>query len=493
MASIKSFYAATNVFVTGGTGFMGKVLVEKLIRSCPDLGSVSLLIRPKKGLTPQQRLHDFRNDQIFNRVRSECPGALSKLRVFSGDMCSPRLGLSHVDEETLLEEVSVAFHLAASIRFDEGMSDAAEQNTLATLKMMDLCSRMPHLKSMVHVSTAYCNPAPEVVEEKVYEASNILSKDSFLALAQTLPKPILDTVGEQILGQHSNTYTYTKSVSEEVVAQHRGKFPLCIVRPSIVTAALREPYPGWVDSYDGLTNMIFYTATGSMRTTMCRDEELVDMIPVDITSNAVIAAAWANHESYKAGDSVPVINCASGEINPITWGEQRKLTMKWSRKTPFPNAKAYPNVVYRRDRRINGFFRFLHHSLPAAVADGVGAISGQRPRNLKLAKGIHNFMNRAEWVMMEQWRFKSDQMRQLVEKVRTAEDGQEFDCDFSQMNWSEYMRDYLMGIRKYLLRREEESAEEAKRRATRLYLSHVGYQVSVALAGSLFLYGIAFY
>lgn len=199
MMSIKSFYAGSNVFLTGGTGFLGKVVIEKLIRSCPDLEKIHILIRPKKGLTPHQRLLAIQNDKIFNRVRAECPTALSKLCVVSGDICSPRLGLSHLDEETLLEEVSVALHVAATVRFDEAMSDAADQNTLGTLKVMDLCTRMQHLKSMVHVSTAYCNPSQEWVEEKVRNTSSFISKRCFLNLAETLPKPIMDSVGQQIL------------------------------------------------------------------------------------------------------------------------------------------------------------------------------------------------------------------------------------------------------------------------------------------------------
>lgn len=199
MVTIKSFYAASNVFVTGGTGFLGKVLLEKLIRTCPDLQKIHILIRPKKGLSPQQRLLAVQNDKIFDRVRAECPSVLSKLHVISGDICSPRLGLSDQDEEKLSKEVSVAFHVAATVRFDEDMSDAAAQNTLGTLKVMDLCSKMKHLKSVVHVSTSYCNPKPEMIKEDVEVTPDSISKESFLMLAQNLPKPIMDSVGQQLL------------------------------------------------------------------------------------------------------------------------------------------------------------------------------------------------------------------------------------------------------------------------------------------------------
>lgn len=56
---LNSFYKGKSVFVTGGTGFMGKVLIEKLLYSCPDLKEVFILMRPKKGRVPESRLEDM--------------------------------------------------------------------------------------------------------------------------------------------------------------------------------------------------------------------------------------------------------------------------------------------------------------------------------------------------------------------------------------------------------------------------------------------------
>lgn len=46
---VPGFFKGRCVFITGGTGFMGKVLVEKLLRSCPEIATIYLLMRPKRG------------------------------------------------------------------------------------------------------------------------------------------------------------------------------------------------------------------------------------------------------------------------------------------------------------------------------------------------------------------------------------------------------------------------------------------------------------
>lgn len=58
-SSVSEFYNGKTIFITGGTGFMGKVLLEKLLRGCPGVSKIYLLIRPKRGQNAQERLQQL--------------------------------------------------------------------------------------------------------------------------------------------------------------------------------------------------------------------------------------------------------------------------------------------------------------------------------------------------------------------------------------------------------------------------------------------------
>lgn len=58
-SSIKSFYRNACILVTGGTGFVGKVLLEKLLRTCDDLRCIYVLLRSKRGLSSEERYHEL--------------------------------------------------------------------------------------------------------------------------------------------------------------------------------------------------------------------------------------------------------------------------------------------------------------------------------------------------------------------------------------------------------------------------------------------------
>lgn len=56
--SIRETLRGRNLFLTGASGFLGKVLVEKILHSIPDVGKLYLLIRPSRGKSAAQRMEE---------------------------------------------------------------------------------------------------------------------------------------------------------------------------------------------------------------------------------------------------------------------------------------------------------------------------------------------------------------------------------------------------------------------------------------------------
>lgn len=64
ISNIIDFYKAREVLITGGTGFVGKSLIEKLLRSCPDIGRIFVLIRRKQSQSLNQRLNILKSSKV---------------------------------------------------------------------------------------------------------------------------------------------------------------------------------------------------------------------------------------------------------------------------------------------------------------------------------------------------------------------------------------------------------------------------------------------
>jgi NAD(P)-dependent dehydrogenase (short-subunit alcohol dehydrogenase family) len=59
MSEVAEFFRGRSVLVTGASGFMGKVLVEKLLYSCSDLRAIYILMRTKRNTTPELRTEEI--------------------------------------------------------------------------------------------------------------------------------------------------------------------------------------------------------------------------------------------------------------------------------------------------------------------------------------------------------------------------------------------------------------------------------------------------
>ena len=118
-SNINQYFADRSVFITGASGFLGKVLLEKLLRSCGSIKTIYVLLRPKSGQNSQQRLNELLDSIVFDNIRKENPLQFNKVIAVSGDVTYPNLGITPNDVNTLINNVNVIFHSAATVRFDE--------------------------------------------------------------------------------------------------------------------------------------------------------------------------------------------------------------------------------------------------------------------------------------------------------------------------------------------------------------------------------------
>jgi 1-acyl-sn-glycerol-3-phosphate acyltransferase len=347
--------------LTGATGFLGKVVLEELLRRREELDveRVQVLIRPRGRRSAEVR---FRQEVATSECFRHLPSDWQRwVEVVEGSLEQPGLGLDGAAREEVAGRVTHALHAAASVNFDLPLSEAARWNIESSLNILEFARSCSRLQKLVCVSTAYVMPHPgdrRPIErtlaplprpaEEIYESIRDGSAVEADLLAQS--------------GQ-PNTYTLTKCVAEHLLTTRRGTVPLAIVRPSIISASWRHPFPGWIDSSAGFAGFVILLGLGHLRAVVADPETRLDLIPVDEAANRILLAC-------DAGDSAR----EDPAIHHAVAGLERSASVRecWERIRDFFS-------IYRVERRpAMGYLgppglRFaladrLHHRLAVAVA-----------------------------------------------------------------------------------------------------------------------------
>lgn len=240
---ITEFYKGKEIFITGGSGFVGKVLVEKLLRSCYDIKVIYLLLREKKGVSIEDRLKNLVDLEIFDVLRIKYPDFAEKLVPIAGDVSELDLSLSESSKK-LMKNVSIIFHSAASVRFNDSLKYAVLMNTRGTREIMNFAESLPKIKVVMHVSTTYSNVYLQTVEEKIYPA--VADWKKTIEICEKIEENQIDWVTQHFITFMPNTYVFSKNLAEHVTQDYQEKLPLILFRPSVVMAAVEEPFGGYV-------------------------------------------------------------------------------------------------------------------------------------------------------------------------------------------------------------------------------------------------------
>ncbi|CAN7942494.1 unnamed protein product [Ixodes pacificus] len=447
-----------------------------MLRSCTDIGNIFVLIREKKGQKGRDRLKQILNEALFERVQKVNPEALSKVQVVPGDLLQPELGMANSDRERVTKEVSIVLHGAASVRFDEPLRYAlsVRSNIAATKMILDLCHEMKNLKVYSTVFYFLC------CKQKLMACL----AGSFRWMDDSL----LEAITPKLIGDRPNTYTYTKAVAEQLVQEASSTLPVAIIRPSIITGAWKEPLEGWVDNYNGPTGLLIALGKGVLKTVYTDLQMAADLIPVDMVSNNVLAAAWYRGSGRQ---KLLVYNVTSGADNPLTW--QEFMTYTWEIPYNYPSniILRYPQPRCTHSKLLHRLRMFFQHYLPAQTFDVALRAVGRKPMLSRLYDKVKNNMDLFEYFTTTEWYFHNDNVRALYNEM-SPKDKEEFNFDVKTLDWKEYLFNYCMGIRKYLLKEELDTLPEAQRHLTKLYIVSKAGNVLLMLGAWRFIKAVAF-
>ena len=209
--------------LTGVTGFLGKVVLEELVRRREELGleRVHVIIRPRKGLTPEERFQrEVAASACFARLPPDWRDAVE---IVEGTLEKTCLGISAEARERLGSRVTHVLHAAASVSFDLPLNEAARSNVDTTVHLLELARACRRLERLVYVSTAYVTPHP----------GNGAPIPEALAPLPWAPEDLYHRIqngdaDEKALlreSRHPNTYTLTKCLAEHLLVARHGEVP----------------------------------------------------------------------------------------------------------------------------------------------------------------------------------------------------------------------------------------------------------------------------
>jgi fatty acyl-CoA reductase len=307
------------LLLTGGTGFLGKVVLDELLRRRAELGleRIYVLARPVAGVSPPERA-----GQLLAATGYGGNGT-GGVEVVEGDIRNPGCGIDASVASRLAERLTHVIHCAAAIDFDLPVAAAAAINTRGTLNVATLAAACRGLRSLAHVSTAYVTPHPGdrvAIDERLVDLP---------APAEALLARIEEDgpAARRVVSQsgHPNSYTLTKCLAEHLLVQRAEGLPLSIIRPSIISASLQRPQPGWDDGAAAFSALVTLVATGRLRVMSGKPEVRLDVVPADVVASAIVDETFA----ARNGAGARIRHAVAGLAQACSIEATRKAILEW--------------------------------------------------------------------------------------------------------------------------------------------------------------------
>ena len=455
----------------------------------------------------------------------------SKVIPVTGDITQDGLGCDPDVYARMLEDVDLIIANAATVEFDAPLDFSVQLNALGPQKLLDFARSCRHCATMVQVSTAYVNgqlpgtiheqPLPidrtirqmmsssDIGEEfdpdrevedctiackkieqtassqarrEAFRSEILAQRNSRRPSAKRLEKLIDDRCKNWLkrelvregmdrakaCGWH-DVYTFTKALGEQLLVKHHGDVPLVIVRPSVIESSLKDPEPGWISGLKVSDPLIVAYGRGLVPDFPALPDAVLDLIPVDMVVNAILAAAT---QAGGGAAHVPVFHVASGCENPLTNIRLYELIRIHFSENPmrgrdgqipalpewsFPSRRKFRMVFNLRYMYPLNALQWLFKRLPVRL------VPSNRKRSLvalrtRLQRVLYYIDLFSPYTHLE-CRFQTAATRSLYESLPAAEQVI-FDMDVTQIDWPEYYaRIHLPGLRRHVLKEEIEHAD----------------------------------
>lgn len=472
------------ILITGTTGFLAKVILEKLIRTVPDVAQLILLIRADPAGAPARARfeREIASSSVFDKMRAEQPVFLeqffaNKIECITGEVTEVGFGLPLPFFAELSRRVDLVINTAASVNFREALDVALRINALS-LKNVAALARSANAP-LIQISTCYVNGhnRGEMRERIVHPAGATIARHregyydigALLVHLQHRIEQIKAEVKEPELRARrltelgieeanyygwNDTYTFTKWMGEQLAMRAMQGRTLTIVRPSIIESTLQEPAPGWIEGVKVADAIILAYAHGKTSFFPAMPDEIIDIIPADLVANSVLLAAA---EALAEPDLQRIYQVCTGSSNPVLLGKVIELIQTESKR----NWRSYERLFYhapKRDFQVVSRRTFLlvlnAMRLGAGLWSAARRLVGANPETaaMEALRTTHLLALTFSFYAAPRYRFHNTGLQALARRFG-PDDAARFPVDTGLIDWPDYLcRIHMTGLNRYALR-----------------------------------------
>lgn len=534
--SVREILANKHILLIGVTGFIGKVWLVKILNDVPRIGKIYLLIRRGRATSGQRRFEKIvESSPIFESFHDKFGDDLARflserIEVIDGDITRPDLGLAEETIRRIAPRLDLVINSAGLTDFNPDLRQALEINVEGTVNLVEFLRRTDHA-AMLHLSTCYVvghrdGRVPESLYQN-YTPANVADFDAQSerqslhtlveeiarrsesdtvtrelrdqVLAKSNGKPMAESalesqirkgrarwVRDQLIEEGMlrakqfgwpNTYTFTKSLAESLIARLGRGLSIAVVRPSIVETSTVDPFSGWNEGVNTSAPISYLLGT-YFRQLPSNERKCLDLIPVDLVCRgmALIAAALMadRHEQ--------VYHLATSAANPCDMRRCVELTGLAHRK----HYRAQDGFRHRLRARFDSIpvskqrYQMLSAPRQRAVIQAIQKMSAPLPFKKPILTSFERGLDRVEklielyepFILHNEHVFEAGNI-DLLNEALCKEEREMFGYDPMALDWWEYwINIHIPALRKWsypLI--EGRPLEERPRRAFHL-LTH---------------------